>query len=84
MRVEMDSKISYAVTNKLKVPELIGENLPYATLADFITKFFQNTRFDINESKIKILDHNVRLAELEKHDLATKRELENANRKLME
>lgn len=84
MRVEMDDKISYAVTNKLRVPELIGENCPYPTLAAFITNFFQNTRFAINETKIKLLDHNIRLEELEKHDLATKKELENTHKKLLE
>ena len=80
----MDNKISYAVSNKLKVPDLIGENCPYSTLANFITSFFNNTRLSINETKIKLLDHSVRLDELEKRNLATKKELENTHRKLME
>lgn len=84
MRNEMDSKISYAVSNKLKVPDLIGENCPYSTLANFITSFFQNTRFTINECKIKLLDHSVRIEELEKQRLATKKEFDNTHRKLME
>ena len=54
MRTETLDNIKAEVRDRLRVPSLVGENCPHATLATFLSTFHQRTETGMNDIRNQV------------------------------